>query len=497
MADQNEEDTTLSALRSLAETFDYSENSWIEAKNTLEKLKTWAMDQNNRSSVLEKNVLQLKDVIVRCKSTLCAQTDEGKEQQDILCLKALTEALRFLRNCCAETPRNQNSMISSGVLEHVMDITVILLKPKFQESEKGSDAVNNVVRSSLQLLGNTVVKNEATQQFVWKKCFPQFFLNVFSSTNHSVQDCLCMIIYNCLNEHNRLHLVSDHDGLKIISHIIHLCADKTQLEWGYFILDYLICNGLFPEMYQGIEFDPLARIILLDVFQVKITDALDEPSNKSRGEQRREDFYATSLGYLAEQFENHAVDITQRLQQLNQSSDDFFQVLIVTRLLSVLSASTGLQSNLTDLQERTSLLVTCIGLLKETAKPEARETFSNVSSIPQGVDSGELSPSHGFQRDLVRVIGNMCYRHPANQNKVRELEGIPLLLDHCNVDDHNPYICQWAIFAIRNLLENNIENQNIVSSMDPRGLADTSRLRQFGVEAVELDNGRIKLVPIT
>ena len=27
----------------------------------------------------------------------------------------------------------------------------------------------------------------------------------------------------------------------------------------YFILDYLICNGLFPEMYQGIEFDPLAR----------------------------------------------------------------------------------------------------------------------------------------------------------------------------------------------------------------------------------------------
>jgi len=36
-------------------------------------------------------------------------------------------------------------------------------------------------------------------------------------------------------------------------------------------LDYLICNGLFPEMYQGIEFDPVARIILLDLLQVKIT----------------------------------------------------------------------------------------------------------------------------------------------------------------------------------------------------------------------------------
>lgn len=61
------------------------------------------------------------------------------------------------------------------------------------------------------------------------------------------------------------------------------------------------------------------------------------------------------------------------------------------------------------------------GLLKETAKPEAKETFSNVSQLPQGVDSGALSPSHGFQRDLVRVIGNMCYRHAANQNKASYL----------------------------------------------------------------------------
>ena len=52
-------------------------------------------------------------------------------------------------------------------------------------------------------------------------------------------------------------------------------------------------------------------------------DALDEPSSKSREQKGKDDFYATSLEYLAEQFENHAIDITKRLQQLNQSSDDF------------------------------------------------------------------------------------------------------------------------------------------------------------------------------
>ena len=53
------------------------------------------------------------------------------------------------------------------------------------------------------------------------------------------------------------------------------------------------------------------------------TDALDEPRNKSIERRQQEDFYATSLGYLAEQFESHAVNITQRLHQLDHSSDDF------------------------------------------------------------------------------------------------------------------------------------------------------------------------------
>ena len=35
-----------------------------------------------------------------------------------------------------------NAYRSSGVLEHMMDITVILLKPDFQESEQGDDDDN-------------------------------------------------------------------------------------------------------------------------------------------------------------------------------------------------------------------------------------------------------------------------------------------------------------------------------------------------------------------
>lgn len=49
MADLDEkEDDTLVALESLTRRLDYSEQSWIEIKVTLEKLKTWAMTQENR-----------------------------------------------------------------------------------------------------------------------------------------------------------------------------------------------------------------------------------------------------------------------------------------------------------------------------------------------------------------------------------------------------------------------------------------------------------------
>lgn len=55
-------------------------------------------------------------------------------------------------------------------------------------------------------------------------------------------------------------------------------------------------------------------------------DCLDKPSNNSRGKEMAEDFYASSLGYVADQFQTHTVDITQRLQQLDHSSDDFVSI---------------------------------------------------------------------------------------------------------------------------------------------------------------------------
>lgn len=56
-------------------------------------------------------------------------------------------------------------------------------------------------------------------------------------------------------------------------------------------------------------------------------------------------------------------------------------------------------------------------------------------------------------------------------------------------------ISQWAIFAIRNLLDHNMANQELVASLERRGAADYSALRELGFEVEERD-GSLLLKPV-
>uniref|UniRef100_A0A8C6YYW2 Ataxin-10 n=1 Tax=Nothoprocta perdicaria TaxID=30464 RepID=A0A8C6YYW2_NOTPE len=65
---------------------------------------------------------------------------------------------------------------------------------------------------------------------------------------------------------------------------------------------------------------------------------------------------------------------------------------------------------------------------------------------------------------------------------VYQLDGIPLILDNCSIDDNNPFVNQWAVFAIRNLTEQNQRNQELIAQLEERGLADNSVLESMGLQ---------------
>lgn len=58
-------------------------------------------------------------------------------------------------------------------------------------------------------------------------------------------------------------------------------------------------------------------------------------------------------------------------------------------------------------------------LLRQANDPANRSQFSKVNSTTRS-QRDNLSPSHGFKRDLVRLIGNMCHKNRSNQDTVNK-----------------------------------------------------------------------------
>ena len=65
---------------------------------------------------------------------------------------------------------------------------------------------------------------------------------------------------------------------------------------------------------------------------------------------------------------------------------------------------------------------------------------------------------------------------------MRDCSGVELILDCSPMDITNPIITQWVVFAIRNLCEDNLENQAIIGAMEKKGAMDKSALRDLGID---------------
>ncbi|KAG9044273.1 hypothetical protein FS837_008424 [Tulasnella sp. UAMH 9824] len=67
-----------------------------------------------------------------------------------------------------------------------------------------------------------------------------------------------------------------------------------------------------------------------------------------------------------------------------------------------------------------------------------------------------------IKRDLARLLGILCHNDKGTQDSIREREGIQVIMNLCVVDERNPYLREHALFTLRNLLQNNPENQAVV-----------------------------------
>uniref|UniRef100_A0A8D0MBM3 Ataxin-10 n=1 Tax=Sus scrofa TaxID=9823 RepID=A0A8D0MBM3_PIG len=269
-------------------------------------------------------------------------------------------------------------------------------------------------------------------------------------------------------------------GLQFLGNIASRNEASQRVVWMHAFPElflFLIITDHFlksPELVKAMyaKMSNQERVALLDLTIAKI--AGEEPLTK--------DDVPVFLSH-AELVASAFVDQCRAVLHLTAeqpTSDE--EALATIRLLDVLCEMTANTDLLGYLQVFPGLLERVIDLLRliHAAGSDTTSIFSPCASIKAEGDITNVA--EGFKSHLIRLIGNLCYKNKENQDKVSELDGIPLILDSCGIDDSNPFLTQWVVYAIRNLTEDNSRNQDLIAKMEEQGLADPSLLKKMGFE---------------
>ncbi|EGG15188.1 ataxin-10 [Cavenderia fasciculata] len=136
----------------------------------------------------------------------------------------------------------------------------------------------------------------------------------------------------------------------------------------------------------------------------------------------------------------------------------------------------GVGDDLNTALAKNGLIALCVGTLHTTA--------DTVPHDPRKPVDQDKKHEMGFKKEIIRILGNVAYLNEPNQHEIRELGGIQLILNNCRIDPNNPYIKEWGVFAIRNIMENNEKNQQLVQDLKMQGVANQNELESM-VCAVE------------
>ncbi|KAI3800488.1 hypothetical protein L1987_28579 [Smallanthus sonchifolius] len=307
-------------------------------------------------------------------------------------------ALKLVRNLCAGELRNQNSFIERNGVDIVSDI--------ISSKELVNDSNYGVIRMGLQVLANVSLAGEEHLIVIWNRIYSLEFVEIAKVRRKEICDPLCMIIYACIEENHKLldQLCSDH-ALPLLVEII-----RTALAVGFGEdwMKLILTKTCIEESYF---------IPLFSKLRHENSDGLPTSSSD-----------INALGY--------SLCILRDICAFDGHMD------IVDSLLSQ------------------GLIQMLLDLLRDLEPPTViRKTLKNAENQDSTTYSGKLCPYKGFRGDIVAVIGNYAYKRKHVQDEIRDKNGILLMLQQCVTDDENPFLREWGIWSVRNLLEGNLENQ--------------------------------------
>ncbi|RZC72745.1 hypothetical protein C5167_048227 [Papaver somniferum] len=418
----------------------------------------------------------------------------------------VTLSLKLLRNLCAGEILNQNCFIE----EDGVDVVARAFDSICFDTNFG-DEIIEIIRFGLELLGNVCGAGEEHQAAVWFRLFPVLFKDIARVRVKKISDVLSMVLYSCCNGSNEImRQLCEVQGLQIVAEIVTTASrDGLREDW----LLGLLAKICLEESYFSPLFFMLSTASVVeknnnlkdtdDIFTLEnefLLSVLYETLNKKRNELVPKKFALSVLGILKRVVT--VVDFFSRGQSKLPTGTPAVDVLGYSiNILRDICAQDRVKLKseesvtIVDLLLSSGLLDLLIDFLRELEPPSTIK-----KSFPQESASVQLKfcPYKGFRRDIVAVIANCLYGMKHVQDAIRQKDAILLLLQQCVTDDDNEFLRECGIWAVRNLLEGNEENQKIVAELEIQGSADVPALTELGFR-MELDphTRRAKLVNIS
>ncbi|XP_011870358.1 PREDICTED: ataxin-10 isoform X2 [Vollenhovia emeryi] len=143
--------------------------------------------------------------------------------------------------------------------------------------------------------------------------------------------------------------------------------------------------------------------------------------------------------------------------------------------------------------------ITNLSQVAPSARGKAADVKASATEASEATAANDPQdhPAYGFKAGLIRVIANIVHENKRCQDLFREIDGIPVLLDCCNIDARNPLILQWTILAVRNLCQGNPQNQEVIRNCKRTGVPGNPVLQEMGLTLHEdTDGNSIRIAPL-
>ncbi|XP_058737284.1 uncharacterized protein LOC131609575 [Vicia villosa] len=470
--------------------FDVSNSDTLE--NSLDILIQTAKSDSGRSNLASKRILPAVLTILQSQTLLI--------DYNILSL-----CFKLLRNLCAGDLVNQNLFLEFD--------GVVIVVSRILRLEDGSDHM--LVRWGLQVLANVCLAGKQHQRAVWEELFPLGFVSLARLGTKEVCDPLCMVIYTCCDGNPEWfrELYSD-SGWPVVVELVRTASSASFGEdWIKLILSRICLEeSQLPELFSKLEFK--------DIHEGEDTESKDDEFSSERAfllqilseilNERIEDvtvskdvaLFVYGIFKKSMRVLEHAVRGKSGLPTGITAVDVLGYSLTILRDICANDSARGKAKDASDVVDvlLSNGLIELLLIVLGDLEPPAiiRKGIKQSENQDGASSSSKPCPYKGFRRDIVALIGNCVYKRKHAQDELRNKNGVLLLLQQCVTDEDNPFLREWGIWSIRNMLEGNEENQKVVSELQLQGSADMPEISALGLR-VEVDQNtrRAKLVNVS